>query len=338
MVKKAVSNKADGKQTWILFFYTVPSKPVKNRIKFWRRLAKAGAVQLKGAVYVLPHNEEHHEFCHWLMAEVAALGGEGDFVITDNFEMLSNSDIISLFKSQREADYSSLEKKINELEIKINSMEKGSKIKNTSNLQTQLNRLLKEHSDIKTIDFFPFRASAEAGKNISGLQRKMSKVLKTAGTKVTDSKKTTIQRRSYEDYKGRVWVTRKNPFVDRMASAWLIRKFIDNDAAFQFIDGNNRVDLDKNYVIFDMKDGEITHVGDNCTFEVFVKSFGIKDKAVKKIAELVHELDIKDDKYNVPDAQGIGEVLLGIRKTGKNDKDILKKGMEVFDMLYASKT
>ena len=269
--RKSVSKKTREKPSWILFFYTVPSKPVKNRIKFWRRLTRAGAVQLKGAVYVLPHNEEHYEFCQWLMAEVAALGGEGDLVITDKFEMLSNSDIISLFKSQREADYNALEKKLNELEVQLSSVEKGSKVKNTEKLRAQLDKLLKEYTDIKGIDFFPFRASIEVGKKISNLQRKMAKVLKTSGAKETDRKKTTIPRRNPDNYKGRIWTTRKNPFVDRMASAWLIRKFIDRDAAFQFIDEQERGNVDGNAVIFDMKDGEITHIGDHCTFEVFVK-------------------------------------------------------------------
>ena len=336
--KKSVLKKARKKQEWILFFYTVPSKPVKNRIKFWRRLARAGAVQLKGAVYVLPHNEEHFELCQWLMAEVAVLGGEGDFVITVKFEMLGNSDIISLFKSQREADYNTFGKKLNELEVNLSSVEKGSKVKNTDKVRAHFDKLLKEFTCIKGIDFFPSRASLEAGKKISSLQRKMTEVLKPSGTKEIDSRKTTIHRRKADDYKGRVWTTRKNPFVDRMASAWLIRKFIDRDAAFQFIDQHERGNVDRNTVIFDMKDGEITHIGDHCTFEVLVKSFGIKDRAVKKITELVHELDIKDDKFSAPDAQGIGEILLGIRKTARDDMDMLNRGMGVFEMLYASKS
>lgn len=335
--KKTALKKAREKPAWILFFYTVPSQPVKNRIKFWRRLAKAGAVQLKGAVYVLPHNEEHYEFCQWLMAEITALGGEGDLVITDKFEMLSNSDIISLFKNQREADYIALEKNINELELKLSSVEKSSKVKNIKNLRVQLDRLLKEYTDIKGIDFFPVRISLEARNKISNLQRKMAEVLKISGTKETAKKKPTIPRRNPANYKGRVWITRKNPFVDRMASAWLIRKFIDRDAAFQFIDEHDRGNVDKNAIIFDMKEGEITHIGDHCTFEVIVKSFGIKDKTVKKIAELVHELDIKDEKFRSPEAKGTGEILLGIRKTSKDDKDILDKGMDVFKMLYSSK-
>lgn len=336
--KKSVSKRAREKPAWILFFYTVPSKPVKNRIKLWRRLARAGAVQLKGAVYVLPHNEEHYEFCQWLMEEVAALGGEGDFVITDKFEMLSNIEIVSLFKSQREADYNALEKKLNNLDMKLSSVEKGGDMKNAEILQAQLNKLSKEYSDIKEIDFFPFRISLEAGKKINNLQRKMAEVLKPSGAKDADRGKTIIHRRNKEDYKGRIWVTRKNPFVDRMASAWFIRKFIDRDASFQFVDEHQKLDVDRNAVIFDMKDGEITHTGDHCTFEVLVKSFGIKDKAVRKIAELVHELDIKDEKFSSPEAKGIGEILLGIRKTGKDDKDILERGTDVFEMLYASKT
>jgi hypothetical protein len=335
--KRSVSKTSLKKPAWILFFYTVPSKPVKNRIKFWRRLLRAGAVQLKGAVYVLPHNEEHYELCQWLMEEVAALDGEGDFVITDKFEMLSNSDIISLFKSQRGTDYNALEKKFNELEVKLSSVEKGSKVKNAENLRTQFDRLHKEYTAIKEIDFFPFSTSHEAGRKIIDLQRKMAEVLKKSGTKETERKKTTIPGRNPGDYTERVWTTRKNPFVDRMASAWLIRKFIDIDAVFNFVDERDRVNVDENAVVFDMKNGDITHVGDHCTFEVLVKSFSIKDKAVKAIAELVHALDIKDDKFSAPDAQGIGEILQGIRKTGRDDNDILERGIDVFEMLYASK-
>ncbi len=335
--KESASKKAQKKPAWILIFYTVPSKPVKNRIKLWRRLARAGAVQLKGAVYVLPCNEEHNELCQWLMTEVAALGGDGDFVITDKFEMLSNSDIISLFKSQRETDYNALEKKLNELDLKLSSVEKGGKVKNAETLRSQLDKLLKEYSDIKGIDFFPFSISMEAGKKIGHIQKKMAEILIPSAAKEAVRKKTTISRRNPDDYKGRLWITRKNPFVDRMASAWLIRKFIDRDAGFYFIDEGERGDIADNAVIFDMKEGEITHVGDNCTFEVLVKSFGIKDKAVKVIAEMVHELDINDDKFRAPDAKGIGEILLGIRKTGKGDKDILARGMNVFEMLYVSK-
>ena len=123
-----------------------------------------------------------------------------------------------------------------------------------------------------------------------------------------------------------------------MASAWLIKRFIDPKASFVFIDDLNVTSIDKNRVAFDMRGGAFTHVGDLCTFEVLVRSFGIKDKAVKKIAEIVHDLDVKDDKYGKPEAAGVEDILAGIRKTAKNDADGLGKGMAAFEMLYQSKT
>ena len=127
------------------------------------------------------------------------------------------------------------------------------------------------------------------------------------------------------DYQHRIWVTRKRPFVDRMSSAWLIRKFIDKDAQFRFIHEMDMKGLEKSLVTFDMQGGEFTHIGDNCTFEVIVKAFGLKDRAARKIAEIVHELDIKDDKFSNPETKGIGDILSGIRSTAKEDVDALEK-------------
>jgi hypothetical protein len=123
-----------------------------------------------------------------------------------------------------------------------------------------------------------------------------------------------------------------------MASAWLIRRFIDKDAVFQFIDERERNGLGKEAVVFDVREGDFTHQGDLCTFEVLMQTFGVKDKAVKKIAELVHDLDIKDGKYDNPETSGVEEILSGIRKTAKNDDETIEKGMAVFEMLYASKS
>ncbi len=332
--KEAVSKTRGDERGWILIFYTVPSKPVKNRVKFWRRLAKAGAVQLKGAVYVLPYNEEHHEFCQWVMSEVSALGGDGDFVVTNKFEMLSNSDIISLFRIQRDADYGNLETKLNELEMKLNSLEKGSTIKNRGNLLEKFDKLQKEFDEIKRVDFFPSKAYLETEQRINGLQKMTAQFI--SNSDATIKNKIHIHRRLPRDYTARVWTTRKNPFVDRMASAWLIRKFIDKDAVFQFIDQNSTEGLENNPVVFDMKNGEFTHIGNQCTYEVLIKAFGIKDRTARKMAEIIHELDVKDGMYHAPEAKGIEDILTGIRKTAKNDTDALEKGIAIFEMLYSS--
>jgi hypothetical protein len=123
-----------------------------------------------------------------------------------------------------------------------------------------------------------------------------------------------------------------------MASAWLIRRFVDPKAVFKFIKEDETTNPEGGFVTFDMKNGEFTHQGDLCTFEVMIKVFGLKDKALKKMAQIVHEIDLKDEKYPAPEAQGIEELLKGIRKTGKADGEILEKGMALFELLYASIT
>jgi hypothetical protein len=123
-----------------------------------------------------------------------------------------------------------------------------------------------------------------------------------------------------------------------MASAWLIRRFVDTKAAFKFISESDLAAVGGKVTTFDIRGGEFTHIGDLCTFEVLVKSFGIRDKTVRKIAELVHDLDVKDDKYGNPETPGVEEILIGIRKTANNDSDALERGMTVFEMLYQSKT
>jgi hypothetical protein len=337
MKKKTVTGKKET-SVWLLIFYSIPSKPVSNRIRLWRRLAKAGALQLKGAVYVLPYSEEHYEFCQWLMSEVSSLGGEGDFVMTDKFEILGNNEIGGLFDRQRESDYRKIEKGLDELEVKLNSVRKGSKAKNMKVLNMRLKKYLKELDDIRQVDFFRSKHGRDIENKIEFLRKDVKKIISADGKKGAAVQKISVSHRRKDDYLGRTWVTRKNPFVDRMASAWLIKKFIDKRAVFSFIDEKKEKSLKDGSVTFDIKGGEITHVGNLCTFEVLVRSFAIKDRSVKRIAELVHELDMKDDKYNSLEAKGIEEILLGIRKSMKKDIDILEKGMAVFEMLYMSKT
>jgi len=139
------------------------------------------------------------------------------------------------------------------------------------------------------------------------------------------------------DYHGRTWATRRHPFVDRMACAWLIKHSIDPDAVFEFIDEDGKNSLPPSTIVFDMSGGEFTHSGDLCTFEVLLRVFGLKDKALKQIAETVHDLDMKDGKYQSQEALGVERILTGIRKTAIDDADALLQGIQVFEMLYQAK-
>ena len=326
-----VKNKAG---EWLLIFYSVPSHPVSNRMKIWRKLAKAGAVQLKGAVYILPATDEHEEFLQWLIGEVKSMGGDGAFVRSADIRSIDENDIRQLFLSQAEKEYRGFEKKFETLERKVQSIRKGAKHDEDARLADHAGKLARELDDIQLRDFFSSPVGVEMTKRMQALKT----ALKGLGGRGVEPAVSVTPKRA-ADYQGRTWFTRKKPFIDRMASAWLIRRFVDSKAAFKFINESDLAGVGGNAATtFDIRDGEFTHVGDQCTFEVLMKSFGIRDKAVRKIAEIVHDLDVKDDKYGDPEATGVEEILIGIRKTAKNDSDALERGMAVFEMLYKAKT
>jgi hypothetical protein len=318
---------------WLLVFYSVPSHPVSNRMMIWRKLAKAGAVQLKGAVYILPATEEHEEFLQWLIGEVKSMGGDGTFVRTAEIRTMTDADISRLFTTQAEQEYRRLEKALEGIERKLQSIRKGTKNGEGKRLAGQVAKFTKEFEVAARRDFFDSGSGQSMKKRIQALEAG----LRDAGKK-SPAEAASVAVRRTQDYQGKTWATRKNPFVDRMASAWLIKRFIDPKASFAFIDERTMASLDDSTVTFDMRGAAFTHAGELCTFEVLVKAFGIKDKAVKRMAEIVHDLDVKDDKYGKPETAGVEDILAGIRKTAKNDADGLERGMAAFEMLYQSKS
>ncbi len=317
---------------WLLFFYSIPSRPVGYRVKIWRKLIKAGALPFKGAVYILPDNEETFEYYQWLVSEVVSMGGEGAFVKAEKVETANNKEIIHLFNEQREREYRRVEKALEDIERRLAVIKKGGTIPSKKRLLKQFTSVMREFEEIRKIDFFSSRRGEVVKRRMKLME---SQIKRTAGPE-TKKEQALIVPKSVKDYKGKTWVTRKNPFVDRMASAWLIKKFIDKEAVFQFMEEKEMANLDENMIPFDVRGGEFTHVGDKCTFETILKSFGLKDKGLKKIAEIVHELDVKDDRYKSSGANGVEQILAGIRKMSKNDAEALEKGMNVFEMLYAS--
>ncbi|HUO76171.1 MAG TPA: chromate resistance protein ChrB domain-containing protein [Thermodesulfovibrionales bacterium] len=322
-------------QGWILFFYSVPSKPVSNRMKVWRRLTKAGAVQLKGSVYILPYNDEHYEFLQWLVSEIAEMKGEAGFVKIEKIDTMKDPEIITLFDTQRTDDYKNIGKALDDLERRLNSTQKGGKAQNIEDISEQFAKVLRGYEEVQRVDFF----SSREGQALNQRIRRTKTNLKTlSGVEQGKEEAVAITPKRVEDYHGRTWVTREKPFIDRMASAWLIRRFIDKKASFEFIDERDMDSIGRGPIVFDIRGGEFTHIGDMCTFEVLVKCFGLKDKVLKKMAEIVHDLDLKDEKYKSAEAKGLEDILIGIRKAAKDDSDALEKGMTVFEMLYVSKS
>ncbi|MBF0465679.1 MAG: chromate resistance protein [Nitrospirae bacterium] len=325
------------KRSWLLFFYTVSASPVNNRVKIWRRLAKAGAIQFKHSVYVLPYSEEHYEFFQWLLSEVDSIGGDSGFVAVEKFENIKDGEVIALFNTAREGDYEKIEKYLEETDrnfvnAKMSSNPAG--INSFHKIYERLNKLTNEYEEVKKIDFFSLCEKKTIEARLNELKEAVVFHLNPASVEKTKK----IVLRKIGDYCGKRWVTRKRPYIDRLSSIWLIRRFIDKDAVIAF-EEESEMDLSSssNNVYFDVVGGEFTHIGDDCTFEVLVKSFGIKDGVVKHIAEIIHEIDMKDGKYRSVETAGVEKILNGMRSRIKSDMDIVSKATEIFNFLYESK-
>jgi hypothetical protein len=303
-------------------------------MKIWRKLSRIGAVPFKGSGHILPDNEENHEYFQWLVSEVISRGGEGAFVRIERVESMTEKELTTLFDQYREKEYRPLEGDVEALERRIGNLKKGGNPEPKKKLIKDFHRLLKEFEMIKKVDFFLSEKGVSLEVRLKGIKKEITSL---SARGINELENLMVQK-DRKDYQLRTWVTRKRPYVDRMASAWLIRRFIDPRAAFNFIKEDECINPEEGAVTFDLKNGEFTHRGDLCTFEVMIRVFGLKDKALKKMSHIVHEIDLKDEKYSPPEAKGIEEILKGIRKTGRNDLEMLEKGMALFEMLYASKT
>ncbi len=317
---------------WLLFFYTVPAKPGNLRMKVWRRLLKLGAVSLKGSVYLLPYSEDHLEALHWLTEEVSGLGGEAAFVKAEGIETLGDDEIVKLFNAQRDHDYAPTQAALESLEVQLSSLEQQQDPQGLARVRGALQRLLKDYRVIQVLDFFNSPRGAALQERFDRFAERLQKL--SPPPQVERPKSTGP--RSKEDYQARVWVTRSHPFVDRMASAWLIRRCIDPQARFEFLEKDQTVTSFPGAVSFDLPGGEFSHEQDRCTFEVLLEAFALRGKPLRKIAGVVHDLDLKDGKFINPQAGGVESILLGIRKTAQDDRDALEEGIKVFERLYAA--
>jgi len=295
---------------------------------------KAGAVQLKGTAYILPDSREHQELFQWLAEEVAGMGGEAAFVRADRVETVPDIEIVALFERRKALDYRPLAEALVVMEREIDGTRQGGRTSAAKALRSRIAKITKDFEEARRTDFFSSTAGRDLGIRIERVQSALSE-LAAAGQAPRSAG---IPIRSPETYQGIRWVTRRDPFVDRMASAWLIRKFIDAEAAFGFIDGEEVAAAGPGVVAYDVRGGEFSHVGNLCTFEVLVRSFALKDPALAKVVEIVHDLDVKEDRYRRAEAAGVEEILEGVRRTAADDDDALKRGMAVFEMLYAAKS
>lgn len=302
------------KLSWLLLLYGLPAKGNTARVSLWRRLKKAGAVQLKTSAYMLPDSPEHRERFQWLATEIKESGGEAALIRVAEIEGMSDAQIVGMFNEARAAEY-------NELSEECRKMVADAKRSQQAELAAKFARQQRRLYEVKEVDYFNSPAVDDARMSLQRLER----LLHPKG-------QPTVQPAlSVKEFQGKTWMTRPRPGIDRAGSAWLIRRFIDPRAKFVF---GSEPSLHPKALPFDMADVEFSHHGEDCTFETLVKRFGIADKAVLKMAEMVHDADLEDGKFQRTECIGINAVLTGWARTEISDAELLAQGMECFEGLY----
>jgi hypothetical protein len=293
---------------WLLLLVRLPATHSAQRVAIWRKLKKSGAVQIQTSTYILPDDPPRYETFQWLTQHIRDAGGDATLVRVREIEGLSNERLIDLFNAARAKEYASLREMLRPVVANP---------RRRSNFGGKLDRIRKQFREIKGTDFF----DSPKAKDVETVLRKLEET--QPGSK-------TQPKLEPRDFRGRVWLTRPRPEIDRVGSAWLIRKFVDPKARFIF--GDKRAP-NRRVLTFDMLEGDFSHDGEDCTFESLIRRFGIQNKVARKIAEMVHDADLGDDKFQRSECIGIDRVLKGWGREGISDQEILRRGFLCFDAL-----
>src|SRR5262245_8384911 len=311
---------------WLLLIHQLPPKPAYLRVKVWRRLQALGAVALKNSVYVLPSTDEAREDFEWVLREIHKERGEASLCEARLVEGLSDDEVRGLFLRAREEDYRALASEIRTfVHDTLSSRPRSLSDDARAAVDAALARFRKRLAEIAKIDFFgaPGREAAEG--LIGGLEQRLSP---EPPARAAASSRTL----SVADAQQRTWVTRKGIHIDRIACAWLIRGFIDTQPTFKFVPARGYTPAARE-LRFDMFDAEFTHDGELCSFEVMLRAFDLKDPALRALAEVIHDVDLKDSKFDREETAGVDHLIAGIAWL-HGDDERLEHGSAVFDALY----
>jgi hypothetical protein len=310
-----------GPRRWLILVHQLPPLPSNLRVRTWRRLQELGAVAVKQSVYVLPDTAESREDFEWLKVEIEGAGGEAIVYSADHVDPAAEAAQIEQFRHVRQQAYTELASELQRRQRPRASQQRP------PGRRRDLARYRERCAAIERIDFFGSAGRDRVVALLADLEAAASSGAKGKGQPATGGPGDALQ------YEGRLWVTRPRPGVDRMASAWLIRRFIDSKARFAFI---TDVKTAGNALPFDMFGAGFGHEGDRCTFETLTTRFGVTDPAVARIAEIVHDLDLKDGKFGAPEAATLAIAIDGFQLSSVDDSLLLDQGMTLFEALYRS--
>jgi len=314
---------------WLVLLFQFPKGQGSLRVKVWRRLQAVGAVAIKNSAYVLPNNDQSREDFAWLVQELTGKGADAIILESSFIDGMNDRQVQDAFNAARDADYQALAEELATIREALPAPGSKDADKALDAARQLLMRSRKHMAEIEAIDFFGADGHDAVEAQMRTLLERTSEP-----APASDAAVAALTAEQSASYSARTWVTRRGVKVDRIASAWLIRRFIDTDARFKFV-------ADKGYrpdpgdeIRFDMFDAEFTHVADLCTFEVLLRSFGLDDPALASIGEIVHDIDLKDNKFGRPETAGFANLLAGIVAGTTDDNERIERGGEMLDNLH----
>jgi hypothetical protein len=308
---------------WLTLLMSLPPTPTRHRVGVWRKLRRMGAVKLRGAAWILPETPETAELFQWLVQEIQSFRGEATLLRVDRIETMSDDQVKALFDRARADEYRVVLQGCRHIVGQIDRL-KAAHRGSAPQVRSRLDALKRELDRIQAIDYL----DSSAGRRAKALWETTAKRLRAIETRPAAGSR--VHRGSVPPPSS-TWVTRPRPHIDRIASAWLIKRFCDPNAKFAFAD---TADAAHKGIPFDILGAEFGHHGDDCTFETLVKRYGIKDRRVKLIAELVHEADLHDGKFTHQESAGVDLAIKGLAAAIHDDHELLEQGMAMFDGLF----
>ena len=300
---------------WLLLLYSLPKQGGSARVGIWRKMKKSGALPFKASAYLLPNRSDLFERFQWLAQQVQDAGGEATVVFVSELEGISQAEMVRQFNDARAAGYAELVAPLNEL---ISRQRKTP----DDSLMPELEKLRRQFEELRSLDFFDCPRAHDVAMLIERATALPEKKRKGKTDPVLSTRR----------YAGKTWLTRPQPAIDRVGSAWLIRHFIDPKASFVFAKDPAAF---AGAIPYDMTGVEFTHHGEDCTFETLLKRFDLKEKALKRLGEMIHDADLEDGKFQTVEAFGLDRVFKGWAKLGLTDEEILTRGFPCFDALHA---
>jgi len=298
-------------QHWLLLLHQIPPNPPYFRAKVLRRLNQLGALAIKNSAYVLPETDETLEDTQWVRSEIEQEGGEAWLFRAEILGGISTDGLTESFRHLREAEYKQL-------------LDSASELLRTEFDSGQLRKLKRRFDEVRAIDFFDAPGREELETIMEAIDRKVHAPALQSAAKP-----------ELKDLASGTWVTRRGVKVDRISTAWFVRRFIDAGARLRFVDPDHYTHTDGE-IRFDMFEGEFTHEGDLCTFEALLRHTKIKDAALDAIAEIVHDIDLKDEKYQRAETKGIAAMISGLVALHSSDEQRIEEGSRLLDAAYAA--